>query len=160
MEIDESVFRRRKYNRGRRRRQGWVFGAWDRETKLGLLQYVPDRSGDTLLPIIKEWCAPGTEIYSDGWAAYNSIEDIEDRDYEHGVVVHERHFVDPETGVCTNAVEEMWSQAKRKMKRMVGMHEHLIPTYLDEFMWLQRFGKTSEDAFQNMVEQIADFYRV
>ena len=54
VEIDESLglVARRKYNRGHRVPERWVFGGVDPETNIGFLQIVPDRSANSLLPII------------------------------------------------------------------------------------------------------------
>ncbi|XP_065665553.1 uncharacterized protein LOC136086979 [Hydra vulgaris] len=48
VEIDESLFSRRKYNR-------------------------VHHDAATLLPIIRQWIRPGTEIWSDMWAAYRGL---------------------------------------------------------------------------------------
>ncbi len=49
-----------------------------------------------LEPIITEWIQPGTRIMSDGWASYYNLKEIHGGIYDHSVVVHECHFVDPE----------------------------------------------------------------
>ncbi|GAB1610125.1 hypothetical protein Ahia01_001298500 [Argonauta hians] len=113
VEIDESLFVRRKYHRGRTVANQWVFGGFCRTSKKGFLVAVPDRTSDTLLPLIKQYIRPGSIIFSDMWAAYN---------YIHQAVNHKRNFVDPVTGVHTNGAEGMWSNAKRKMKSMNGMN--------------------------------------
>ncbi|XP_065652863.1 uncharacterized protein LOC136080179 [Hydra vulgaris] len=69
VEIDESLFSRRKYNRGRIKEDQWIFGAYDIATKEGLLIPVAHRDAATILPIIIQWIRPGTEIWSDMWAA-------------------------------------------------------------------------------------------
>ena len=38
-----------------------------------LRQVVPARTAPTLLPIIQQWCLPGTHIMSDGWAVWNNV---------------------------------------------------------------------------------------
>ena len=47
VEIDESVFTRRKYNRGRMVMEQWVFGGIDTTTKQGFLVPVDQRNADT-----------------------------------------------------------------------------------------------------------------
>ena len=59
-------------------------------------------------------------------------------------VNHQYNFDDPNTGVTTNHVEAMWQQAKAKFKSMFGpTNRDMIPDYLAEFMWNQRFKEHS-----------------
>ena len=111
-----------------------------------MLKLVEDRSAETLLPIIPEWCHEGTTIHSDGWPAYSGLSEM---GFNHCVVVHEHHFVDPATGVHTNNVENYWQRCKRKLKHMYGTNYSLLPSYLDEFMWNERFGRTFFERWRN-----------
>ena len=52
VEIDESMFGRRKYHRGRVLRGQWIFGGIDRETKEIFLEAVEDRTAQTLIDCI------------------------------------------------------------------------------------------------------------
>ncbi|XP_033105195.1 uncharacterized protein LOC117107601 [Anneissia japonica] len=153
VEIDESLFSKRKNHVGRVVREQWVFGAYEPATKKGLLIPVEARDAATLLPIVRQWIAPGSHVHSDMWRAYNQIVLIPGQNYQHDTVNHTRHFVDPQTGVTTNHVEAMWSRAKAKIKSMMGpTNREMSEDYMAEFMWNQRFG---ESPFYNFWHQIA-----
>ena len=156
VEIDESLFARRKYNRGHVVREQWIMGGYDVERKIGFLIPVARRDAATLLPIIVEWVHPGSIVWSDMWAAYNQLGN---NGFHHGTVNHELHFVDPGTGVTTNRVEAMWQRAKAKFKAMFGpTNREMIPDYLAEFMWMQRFR---DHPFYHFWTQVAtDLYIV
>ena len=62
VEIDESLFVRRKYNVGRAVRQQWIFGGTCRETGECFLYTVDDRSGKTLIPLISQTIKSGSII--------------------------------------------------------------------------------------------------
>ena len=64
---------------------------------------VESRDANTLLNIIYNHVLPGTTIFSDCWAAYNRIIDL-DRDYNHRTVNHSLTFVAPD-GTHTNSIE-------------------------------------------------------
>ena len=64
VEIDESLFAKVKYNRGKDlwRKQVWVFGLVDRISGEIYFEIVPDRTAETLLNIIEQHVLPGTLI--------------------------------------------------------------------------------------------------
>ncbi|VDK56620.1 unnamed protein product [Anisakis simplex] len=68
-----------------------------------------------VLPIIIDKVLPGTTIVSDLWSAYGGIKKLPVK-YHHETVNHSKHFVDPDTGACTNGVESMWQKFKMKHK--------------------------------------------
>jgi hypothetical protein len=76
VEVDESLFARHKYHVGRVRKtmKRWVFGLRQRNSNRARFFIVNnDRSHHTLIPLILQCVRPGSTIYSDGWAAYNSL---------------------------------------------------------------------------------------
>jgi len=109
VEIDESLFGRRKYNRGKRVNGQWIFGMIERETGRVALIPVENRTRDTLLPIIKKWILPGTLIISDCWKPYDVLSE---EDFLHLKVNHSVCFKDPQTGANTNRIESTWRAAK------------------------------------------------
>ena len=60
----------------------------------------------------------------------------------------------------SNNVENMWRNAKMKQKAMAGCPDESIPGYLDEFMWRQRHGRKTFEAFENLFIQISQWYTV
>ncbi|QQP53430.1 Putative LOC101846883, partial [Caligus rogercresseyi] len=112
VEIDESKFGRRKYNRGRLVEGHWVFGGVERESGKCFIVEVEDRRENTLLTILQQYVAPGTTIMFDGWASYRRIPDL---GMTHLTVIHSRNFVDPLITVVS--VEEVHAED--------GSYEHI-----------------------------------
>ncbi|XP_065650302.1 uncharacterized protein LOC136078459 [Hydra vulgaris] len=155
VEIDESVFCKRKNHVGRITQQQWIFGGYEPATKKGFLIPVQNRYAATLIPIIHKWILPGTTIWSDMWAAYNGLQGPL---YQHGTVNHTYNFVDPQTAVTANHVEAMWCRAKAKFKSMMSStNREMITDYLSEFMWMQRFN---EHRFYHFWNQVVTAYPV
>ena len=139
----------------------WVFGICDTShtPALGYMEVVATRDAATLLPIIQAHVAPGTVVHSDQWAAYNQVSGLPPV-AAHNTVNHSITFVDPATGVHTQNIESYWNRVKIKLKRMRGCVSDQIPSYLDEFMWMERFGKTPQQAWLNIMREIAQQYPV
>ena len=93
------------------------------------------------MSLIIQWVRPEAEIWSDMWGEYNGIAP---QGFQHDVVNHQYNFVDLNTGVTTNHVETMWQLAKVKFKSMFGpTNRDMVPDFLTEFMWNQRFKEDS-----------------
>ena len=67
---------------------------------LGVMVTVPDRSAETLLPIMQRHLWSGTIVHSDSWAAYRNVHQLA-LVVQHDMVNHSLNFVDPVTGVHT-----------------------------------------------------------
>ena len=104
IEIDESKFGKRKYNRGRRVVGKWILGGYCQTTGDCFLVECSGSKRDhhTLLRLIKQNVALGTIILTDKWKGYNPLSS---HGYTHLTVNHRRGFVDPQTGVHTNTCE-------------------------------------------------------
>jgi transposase-like protein len=150
VQVDESVIYRVKYHRGHGLFEPtkWMFGMWDVTSKVGAVFFVPDRSAETLLPLIQQHINPGTEIHSDKWRAYLKIPliDVQPR-YMHRTVNHSLFFKDIETGVHTNNVEAYWSSIKRVFKKLNGTSRAKTASYLDLHMYKERFGRAPKMLF-------------
>lgn len=86
-----------KYNRGRWKKPVWVLGILHRQgrRKLPIFKIIPNRSADVIIPIIRKYVLPGSEITTDCWRAYNRLQHL---NYTHHKVNHKRYFVHPITG--------------------------------------------------------------
>lgn len=161
VQVDETKYFHRKYARGLWRDGHWVVGVVERDnSKNAFLIEVPNRSANTLLPIIQNHVQLGSMIHSDQWAAYNNIENLP-QGYAHMTVNHSQNFVHPDTGVHTQGIESFWSHAKKKLKRMNGTKRELFDSYLKEFEWRWRrdtFPSGEGQAFQKILESITQQY--
>ncbi|KAH7822020.1 putative Uncharacterized transposase-like protein [Monocercomonoides exilis] len=134
VEIDEAVWRRRKYKRGRRKEQIWIFGGVERLEGGGagprFVKVVPNRKRETLFPIILETIRSGTSIMSDEWKAYSTLDQY---NYTHKTVCHKRNFEDPVTGACTNTIEGLWGTLRKSFPQY-GVRKSLIADHLAMFL--------------------------
>ena len=157
VEIDESLFSHKpKHHRGRSTKsEQWVFGLADTSVKpcVGYMEIVESRSAENLLPIIKRVARPGSVIHSDQWRAYTNI--TRDIGLAHHTVNHSLNFVDPVTGVHTQTIESYWNRQKSKIKTMRGCRRNFLNSYLQEFMWRERY---SSNALDNLCNHIASKY--
>jgi transposase-like protein len=133
VEIDESKFGKRKYNRGHHVEGQWIFGGVERESGKCFMVPVEDRKATTLIPIIRKWIAVGSTIISDEWRSYRSLKNI---GYTHQTVNHSLHFRDPDTGAHTNEIESLWHAAKRSYESS-SRRKEFYPGYLAKFMFLK-----------------------
>ena len=151
-----------QHHRGRAtNREVWVFGMVDtsHDPALGYMQIVPQRDAATLLPIINSHVATGTTVWSDQWAAYNAVSGLSNVS-AHSTVNHSIEFVNSVTGVHTQNIESYWNRVKTKIKRMRGCHDHQLASYLDEYMYRERYGRTSREMFDSIIADIANQYPV
>ena len=113
VEIDESKFGKRKYNRGKHVEGTWIFGGIERDSNGMFMVTVNNRKSETLIPIIRKYIKPGTTIFSDYWKAYDCLPEY---GYIHGKVNHSKEFKSA-VGVCTNRIESTWRAMKASLPR-------------------------------------------
>lgn len=158
VEIDESLFTRRKNHMGRVLPQQWIFGGISRGTRECFMLAVPDRSAATLMPIIQQYILPGTTVMSDKWRAYNGIATAAGMGYSHQTVNHSLNFIDPNTGANIQRIERSWKAAKERNKRHNGTHRHMIDSYLCDYMWRNRVKMRGTNPFDTILEDIVTFW--
>lgn len=136
VEIDESKFGKRKYNRGHRVEGVWVIGGVERSAqRLMFAEVVERRDAVTLMEVISRHVASGSIVYTDLWRGYSDLSEI--LDVQHQTVNHSHHFVNPDDGTHTNTIEGTWNGMKLKIasrKRCRdGIEDHLF-----EFIWRRK----------------------
>jgi len=76
VEIDESKFGKRKYNRGHCVDGVWVLGAVEKSNrKRIILTIVDNRTKETLTEKLKNSINEDSVVYTDGWKGYNDLSD-------------------------------------------------------------------------------------
>jgi 2-polyprenyl-6-methoxyphenol hydroxylase-like FAD-dependent oxidoreductase len=61
-------------------------------------------------------------------------------------------FVAPD-GTHTQHIESYWAKRKQRIKAMRGMSREMLPEYLNEFMWRDKYNN---DVFRNLLRHIAE----
>ncbi|CAL4126121.1 unnamed protein product [Meganyctiphanes norvegica] len=154
VEIDESKFFKRKYNRGRilgSQKDGWVFGGICRETKEVFMIRVKDRTRATLYEAIKKHILPGTTIISDEWAAYKTLEE---EGFQHQTICHKRNFVDPlDKKIHTQNIENQWRYAKKNYPDN-STSESLRDSYLQEYLYRKKHGNKIMDQILHDIKEV------
>ncbi len=159
VQVDESQVSKRKNNVGRPTDGVWVFGGYQTDIHRGFFEIVEDRSADTLLPLVRKYITPGTTIHSDHWRSYQQVANIPvNPRYRHGRVNHSQNFVDPATGVHTQAVESYWGRMKRRLKSLNGISRDNLPSYLDEWLWFDQHGRQGHQrTIENLLLHLAQW---
>jgi len=134
VEIDESKFGKRKYNRGHCVDGVWVLGAVEETNKKRIiLMIVDDRKKETLTEKLKDSIAEDSVLYTDGWKGYV---DLSSHFEDHKTVNHSKNFKDPETGVHTNTIEGSWCGIKMHVP-FRGRTKKEVNLYLVRYMILK-----------------------
>ena len=104
---------------------------------------------------------PGTIVWSDVGCLQSSP--TSPPVAEHQTVNHTTEFVNSTTGVHTQNIESYWNRVKTEIKHMRGCHDHMLSSYLDEFiMWREHHGRTASGlaALRSLCRDIALWYPV
>jgi len=125
----------------------WVFGMITSEYQpsRGYYTVVLKRDRVTLLPILRKCLKAGSTVYTDDWGAYDYLErHLPQQVATHRVVNHSLNFVDPVTGVHTQAIESKWNQLKLKVKERMGVSQEDLQSFLNERMYKEWKGADDE----------------
>ncbi|KAL3094362.1 hypothetical protein niasHT_029259 [Heterodera trifolii] len=158
VQLDESKFGKRKFNRGRRIEGHWVIGMIENDSEDFRVVVCPDnvRSADVLLPIIQKHVAVGTEIHTDMWRAYSRLNE---HGFLHKIVNHsdpEHRFI-AEDGTHTQRIEAQWRPAKDwfRERRVPGFR---FADTLVEYQWRREVKKNGLDALEQLLSAVKRYY--
>lgn len=140
VEIDESKFGRRKYNKGHKVDGIWVLGIVERSSERKIyLEIVDNRKSTTLSKIIEKNVDKNSIIYTDLWKGYKNLKF---HFLKHETVNHSKFFKDPITGVHTNTIEGNWCSIKKGIPYRFRT-KTLVSLYLVRFMLKRNFKNNS-----------------
>lgn len=154
VEIDECQVGRRKYHRGRRPNEVWVFGGVVRDSApfQMFLEIVENRRATTLVPIIQQRIDIRSRIISDGWGAYGGLNAL---GFSHAVINHSERFVSAEDpSVHTQNIENLWHCLRRFLNSRGSYARSHLESYLKEFI----FRKAFVNPFETMISAIQESY--
>ena len=161
VEIDETHFVKRKFNRGRVLSSVWLFGGIERGTDKKFIiplseplsEVCKRRDGGTLVPMIEKHVRSGTIINTDCWGAYNQLNE---RGFEHYTVNHKENFVDPhDKDIRTQKVERLWRDVKEWCARP-GNSVKYVHQYLGRYVFLKQVRE--EQRLHHFLEAAATLY--
>ena len=116
---------------------------------------VEKRDSDTLTKIVQKFVIPGSIVYTDEWAGYNSLSSL---GYQHKTICHVRRYsmfeFDGNTvsRITTNHIERMWVELRKTVRSMrLDQFENYLN--LESFRLLHLFGNT-ETNFVNAIKAL------
>jgi transposase-like protein len=136
VEVDESKFGKRKYNRGHRVEGVWILGGVERTSERRVfLVRIERRDQKTLLDVLSRHILPGSIVHTDLWRGYYNMENT--LGVTHHTVNHSLFFKDPITLVHTNSIEGTWNGVKLNIKPRNRVQDG-IEDHSFEFIWRRR----------------------
>lgn len=147
VEVDESKFGKRKYNRGHHVEGVWILGMVERtERRRIVLVQVDNRSKNTLENHLTNRINSESTIITDCWKGYNGMNS---NFSSHLTVNHSRGFVNRENNACTNTIEGTWFAVKAQVP-VRNRTNRSIGLYLLRFMILR--NESEEDPLNEFIK--------
>lgn len=136
VEIYEFKVDSRKYHRGGTIEGDWIFVGIEKNNFKSFIISASERGPNTLLPIIKEYILPGTNIISDYWKTYQCLQSDT---YIHLTVNNTYNFIDPKTGTHKQNIVSSYPEFESFVPRY-GNRKHYFHTHIAEFLFKNKFN--------------------
>ncbi|KCZ81122.1 hypothetical protein H312_01414 [Anncaliia algerae PRA339] len=151
VQIDECFFGKRKYNRGRLANEQIVLGGIDVESKNFFITIIPNRKKETIGYNIEKYVNEKSIIHTDKHTSYIYYFAENSNKYYHDWVNHSENFVDPETYVHTQNIENLWLLLKKFKRRKGYSKSRYLKLYLAEFDLKRRFYREESRLFEFLI---------
>jgi transposase-like protein len=152
VQIDETKFGKRKYNRGHRVDGAWsIVGVEITDERRVFAEVVENRSEETIVNVLQRHVAEGSTIWTDCWKGYRNLSKL--FNVNHQTVNHSREFVNKENGVNTNTVEGT-NYALKHFIPPRNRTRQLLDAHLQEFVWRRKNEKTLWESFISALKTI------
>lgn len=113
VEVDESKFGKRKFNKGHHVDGVWIIGGVERsENKKINLEIIKKRNTENIDLFFKNNINIDSIVLTDCWRGYNNVQK---NGYQHNTVNHSKFFKDPQTLIHTNTIEGNWNGIKQQV---------------------------------------------
>eukprot|EP00834_Sanchytrium_tribonematis_P008835 NODE_1217_length_1747_cov_1.702670.p1 type:complete len:234 gc:universal NODE_1217_length_1747_cov_1.702670:3-704(+) len=166
IEIDEALFRKRKYHRGRVLCTFWILGFVCRSSGKTVLIPVLNRKIATIKFFIEKLVLPETTIYTDSYASYNFIQH-HPNNYQHFKINHSLpgvgRFVNPQNSqINTQTIESRWREFRAHLPTY-GVSMDSLENYIYDFMLRRHLGlkrerKDNPNAYLEYINAITSAY--
>jgi transposase len=118
-------------------RTWWVLGMVSHRTGKVHLDILPDRTKETIVPLVLARVAPGAVVFSDSLRAYLGLRQW----FRHYIVVHSRaemtrHIESLGMVAHTNTIEGSWSILRTILHARRGFTAAHWPLFRDEMVWI------------------------
>lgn len=124
----------------------WFWGAIERKTGKGIVEYVYNRNENTLSRKIWKYINENSVLITDEWGGYANINN---RFYSHYTVNHSKEFVNSKyRKIHTNNIENLWKQLKRKINHFCnGVKLEHISDYINEYFYTKNHDQSKKPLF-------------
>ena len=112
-----------------------------------MMTEVAGRATEDLVPLIWAWATPGAHVDTDGLRSYRLVGDL---GFQHGVVEHVRHFVNPGDDAHTQRIESMWRQLRDWLRKHHYSCGDRRDAYVKEFCFRYNRGRDPQVIWRSL----------